>query len=280
MIFQLRYFRLFGLDTDHVVGYVFPKLNQKTIVTEVRLEFSRLTFRASFKYLKKEEVIESIEAILNEQCNLSKFEHLRTAQDYFIGLNHEDLDYIQKIVKSDSKLKQVRSAYSILVRDENYYYKIVPKLGEILTLKNLWIKITKFSPGLFKHLVLPTEIFQAPQSDVSLFRFEAQLYPHLTSGQCLCYLSDFVTYAIQALEEFHQFGYAHTDVRLPNFVLSHDFEIKLIDFDRAQNKSNRNTSSTPVNSLKDSRIWSFASHFFNNSSILDESSAKLGLRTS
>lgn len=56
LLYQFRYFRLFGLDTDNV----FPRRGQKNIVTEVRLDFNCLTFRSCFKYLRMEEVIESL----------------------------------------------------------------------------------------------------------------------------------------------------------------------------------------------------------------------------
>ena len=45
-------------------------------------------------------------------------------------------------------------------------------------------------------------------------------------------MGQFVQQVIDAIEAFHRLGYAHTDIRLPNFCFSADFRLKLIDFDR------------------------------------------------
>ena len=43
-----------------------------------------------------------------------------------------------------------------------------------------------------------------------------------------------MTEALNALKELHDLDYAHTDVRLPNFCVSRDYQLMLIDFDRSQ----------------------------------------------
>ena len=83
----------------------------------------------------------------------------------------------------------------------------------------------------FEHLVLPVDILYCI-SNLHIFKFERQEYQPLSEKEASKCLADFVTQALKAVKELHDFGYAHNDVRLLNFCFSKNFTLKLIDFDR------------------------------------------------
>ena len=228
LIYQLRYLNHF-CDKKSVCGFVFPKRRSKSLVTKIKLEWKELRFHLSFEFLKKDEIINSIRSVVTSQCEAVYNQPNSVSFFDFMRLDEADLDHLGKFTQS--KLKQVNiSAYSILTKDEKYYYKIVPYLKYILTLMHIE-RMKKISSHV-NRLVLPIDLIFV--NKVTLFQFEALPHQPLRLEQVKLCLTDFVRQAIDAILQLHEFGYAHTDIRFPNFCYSKDYELKLIDFDRAQ----------------------------------------------
>ena len=230
LIYQLRYLSHF-CDRKSVCGFVFPKRRSKSLVTKIELEWKELRFHLSFEFLKKDEIINSIRSVVTSQCEAVYNQPNSVSFFDFMRLDKADLDHLRKFTQS--KLNQVNiSAYSILTKDEKYYYKIVPFLNFQLTLKDIIWKMMKKTSAHVNRLALPIDLIYA--NKVTLFQFEAQPHQPLSSKEVKLCLTDFVRQAIDAILQLHEFGYAHTDIRFPNFCYSKDYQLKLIDFDRAQ----------------------------------------------
>ena len=235
LIFQLRYIRLYDQKVEEVSGFVFPNKKTKEIISLITVHWDHFFFNIRWKYLKLEETSPKIQEVLNKQSIFSQIIKNNDSKDYFMGLSQKDLTLLQEILPHGSSLEQVESAYSILVRDKCYYYKISPNVLERWALTGLtylaWERQFPKSQS-FSHLVLPTWIFRI-NTAIPIFQFEAQPHQPLSRDEAKKCLKDFIQQAVTALEELHKLGYAHRDVRLPNFCFSKHCEAMLIDFDRA-----------------------------------------------
>ena len=232
LIFQLRYIRLYDQKVEEVSGFVFPNKKSKESISLITVHWDHFFFNIRWKYLTLEETSPKIQEVLNEQSIFSQIIHNNDSKDYFMGLSQKDLILLQKILPPGSSLEQVESAYSILVRDKGYYYKISPNGLERSTLMHLESKRQFLKSQSFSHLVLPSNIIFI-NTAIPIFQFEAQPHQPLTRNEAMKCLKDFIQQAVTALEELHKLGYAHRDVHLPNFCFSKHCEAMLIDFDRA-----------------------------------------------
>ena len=82
----------------------------------------------------------------------------------------------------------------------------------------------------FPSLVSPVDTVRVPRG-CTVFRFKKQQEQPLSKALAKLCLRDLVRQV--ALQELHELGLAHLDVRLLNICFTHDGEVRLIDFDRA-----------------------------------------------
>ena len=233
LVFQLRILRLCDVDIDSVCGFVFPNEHKETLVTMVEVKWNNLIFKANYTYLKQESVIDKIGVVLKSQCTFAKLKF--GSANYFMALYRKELSELEGKLKCTSSLVQVESKFSVLVRDDQYYYKLVPSLAEtknLMDFQRIYYR-SKADAVQFKHLSLPIDILKV-YSLSTFFQYESHPHHFETLSEVREYLVPFVTEALNALKELHDLDYAHTDVRLPNFCVSRDYQLMLIDFDRSQ----------------------------------------------
>ena len=245
LIFQLRYIRLFDQTKDGVSGFVFPNKSKNEKITLITVLWEDFNYKIKLRYLTKEEVFETIENILITQAKPFTVFYKKPWKDYFMGLSGQELDYLRKTITETpqidtaNQLEQIESSFSILVRDEKHFYKICPDnegRGDLFILHLLHLKLElKSDYDTIPHLVLPTKIIWFKLNMISIFEFDAQPHQPLTQNEVSLCLENFIEQAVKALTELHEIGYAHCDVRLPNFCFSNEYEAMLIDFDRIQN---------------------------------------------
>ena len=136
-------------------------------------------------------------------------------------------------------MDQVPSKFSIITRDDKFYYKVQPEEAIICGYERLALRHASKS---FPSLVLPVDTVCVPRG-CTVFMFKKQQEQPLSKALAKLCLGDFVRQAVCALKELHELGFAHLDVRLPNVCFTHDGEVRLIDFDRAVDL---NRKSVPV----------------------------------
>ena len=174
LIYQLRSLRNYDDTINHVCGFVFPNLITKKTVTMVEVEWSNLVFTAKYTYLNQTNVTGCISDVLENQC--IKFADLAKGEikgSFFMVLSSSELSWLEKKLKS-GYLEQVQSKFSILVKDECYYYKLVTLLQHRDTLRGLLMKYY-FKADDIQHLVLPIGLLEV--NDQVFFKFESQ--PHV-----------------------------------------------------------------------------------------------------
>ena len=228
LVFQLRVLRLCDADIDSVCGFVFPNDDEETLVTMVEVKWNNLVFKPNYTYLKQESVIDKIGVVLKSQCTFSK-------ANYFMALSSKELSELEGKLKCTSSLVQVESKFSILVRDDQYYYKLVPSVAERENLRQFReiYYISKANAVQFKYLSLPIASLNV-YSVSTFFQYESHPHHFETLTEVKECSVPFLTEALNALKELHDLDYAHTDVILPNFCVSRDYQLMLIDFDRSQ----------------------------------------------
>ena len=181
LVFQLRVLKLCDADIDSVCGFVFPNEHKETLVTMVEVKWNNLVFKANYTYLKQESVIDKIGVVLKSQCTFAKLKFGRA--NYFMALSRKELSELEGKLKCTSSLVHVESKFSILVRDDQYYYELVPSLverGNLEHLERIYYK-SKANAAQFKHLSFPIDILK-----VYVYRHSFNMSPtHITLRHCL-----------------------------------------------------------------------------------------------
>ena len=129
-----------------------------------------------------------------------------------------------------SQLTQVETRHSIILRNQDTFWKYVPCQSEYFRVLAIYTMLKPCNPV---HLTLPSDIIY-PTITMSFFVFPVQLLP-LTQDEVKCCLYDIVTKTATALHELHTLGFVHLDVRLPNICFAMNMSgviVKLIDLDR------------------------------------------------
>ena len=225
VIDQLRLLRSFNPHIHECSGFTFPKYREPSFVTEVRVTFSGFRFKVSLQPLKREEVKERIDDVLKNNFSF----HVSDPLLCFIRLSEDELKQMSDKFQAGS-VKQKKSKHSIVVYDEDRFFKYAPTSFYRETLGILKSEIK--SP---KHISLHSD--EVYIGRLRFFSFPKLLPPlnHTRVRKCL---EDFVVKTATALIELHGFGYAHLDVRLPNISFKVDdhgeYYVKLIDLDRCR----------------------------------------------
>ena len=154
----------------------------------------------------------------------------------FMRLSGEEVKEATRILRPRYKnllvcnVRQVPTKHSILLRSDDTSWKLIPRLVESHAVLKLHSVLNYSNPI---HITLHCQIDVI--GDVAFFAFPAQ-FPPLTEDEvkkCLC---DFMLMTATALEELHNFGFAHLDVRIPNICFAqngNEYILKLIDLDRS-----------------------------------------------
>ena len=232
LLLQLRYLRLFNNNISILNGFVFPKRKSKHQTARIQLEWKNFKFYVNCNFLQQTEVISEVDGVL--QKHTSKFSKIlvKYPPDYFLALSDSDLKYLKEKIPSDTPLEQCESHYSILVKNDSHYYKYIPYSKFEKAVNNLYLERSVIDPISITHLVLPEHVVII--KPMLVFQFAAQPHQPLSRDEARKCIRDFVIQAKRALQELHNLGYAHVDVRLPNFCFSYNYEAMLIDFDRIQ----------------------------------------------
>ena len=172
-----------------------------------------------------------IELVKRLQIQLSSTEH------FLVPLSEKDLEFISGKLGTNydgtTTLTQVKSKFSILLTNGNYYFTFPGDISHQWALNYLDRKCVRMDQQqreeCAKHLVFPINILHSPLPFVVFPAMKYQLTKDVAM-QCLPDLADGIR---EGLDKLHGLGLAHLDVRLPNVCVGDDYEVKLIDFDRS-----------------------------------------------
>ena len=242
----LRFIRHFDLSIDTWTGFAFPKVkvdSSNNYAVKVGVRWKDLQFVPEVSALKLLDIAQEVKHTFEVQLNLVQQlyvseEEVMHKEMYLVPLSEADIDYFANALQpspssSRSKvIKQVESPFSILLCDGSCYYKYSPKSEVRETLFSLCMLLGKDKDSLLSsNLILPHDTMLI--RELVFFVFHAVKYNNLSKAIAKTCLGELAGGIVEGLKTLHDLGFAHLDVRLPNVCVSADFEVKLINFDRA-----------------------------------------------
>ncbi|KAI6647228.1 hypothetical protein LOD99_12225 [Oopsacas minuta] len=247
MIDQFRFVSLYFQITN-ISGYLFPKADHKckALVTRIDLQWKDLQFDLNFVHLGKEQVSQDVKQVLSEQCfgdNLTLVSSL--PHSAFLRLSDADLTNISNQIQSTSTLEQISTGSSIMFRNKEFYYKILPNYQHERAISGMYISFLDYQSSnsdLLKYFVPPNRLLKlGPEANIPCYRFERQTYDPLSRKEAKKCIIDLISQLTHSLQVLHaELFLAHLDVRLPNICFDDDGNARLIDFDFSQSsKSSR-----------------------------------------
>ena len=188
--------------------------------------------------LRKEDISKEVKATFRKQIALvKKMNTQSTAAHYLVPLSNADLESINTPHYNNHTLRQVESKFSILLTNGEYYFKFPGDTSHQTALIRLLIKHIQMDQDerneCAKHLVFPISSLDFPLSFMVFPAMKYQVTKEVAK-QCLPDLADGIR---NGLEKLHSLRLAHLDVRLPNVCVGDDFQVRLIDFDRASSSA-------------------------------------------
>ena len=124
------------------------------------MQWEGLKFRVS---LPKLAVAEDVCRVFHHQWGTMEQGRFNTTtcESYFVRLSPEDLQQMLTTVGSNIRMEQVPSKFSIITRDDKFYYKVQPEEASLCgayQLLTLW-HVSKSFPSL----VLPVDTVRVPR---------------------------------------------------------------------------------------------------------------------
>ena len=234
---QLRLFRSLTKPVlNKISNFVFPKEGVKEWVTKVDVEWVNMKFQVQFTCLDKEDVEPQVHEILTSQHDIvSRIGPINENESDldFVTLGNNDLELLEKELDvPHKKLKQIHSTFSVIVESDDFVYKIMPRDQEARYLLGLIVEANETREVARHMLVLPTRVKIVLTH--SVFVYQRQPHHPLSKNEAKRCLYELIMQTKEALDQLHEIGFAHLDVRLPNICFDCDGTLKLIDFDRTR----------------------------------------------
>ena len=247
LIDLLRYIRHFNSSITSWVGFTFPKdkvNDTNNYACRLEVVWKECKFVCNVASLKKEDIKKAVQDTFANQIKLVKRLQIQVSstEHFLVPLSENDLEFISGKLDTNydgtTTLTQVKSKFSILLTNGNYYFKFPGNMSHQRALDHLIIESLLDMDQLqreecAKHLVLPIKILRLPLPFVVFPAMKYQLTKDVAM-QCLPHLADGIR---EGLDKLHGLGLAHLDVRLPNVCVGDDYEVKLIDFDRSSHSN-------------------------------------------
>ena len=218
---MLRLLRHTDKNFSVFTSFVFPKKECPQSVIKVTVKWQNLRFRYALQRLQDiQQAVGEVQAVLIHQ--MSAVPTLpKEIKPQLMLLSQDELNGLS----SDAPV-QLPSQRNIVVADANYIYKVLCDVESALALMNLYVH--RGLAGQPKHFVLPCPFQQA-----TLFKYEKVHYSPLEVKDASKVLQTLSEKIKAALDELHEQGFMHCDVRLPNICFNEQLDAVLIDVDRA-----------------------------------------------
>jgi len=217
---QLRLYRSYDTDITSCTGFAFPKCGtQKQCVVKVQVTWVDLHFSFALTCIRSEDVRRSIcdaasgqrapKSLSDQQC------------EFVIALSPADLTHFgQSAIQS-------RSQSAILVEERNtqMWYKCPINKNEqhVCRIISLAVKASCV-------VKLMTEVICR---SVRYVKYKALPHDPLNVTEAYKCLRNLLQELHKAIEMYHEYGFAHQDIRLENVCFDANYKPVLIDLDRS-----------------------------------------------
>ena len=219
---MLRLLRHTDKNFSVFTSFVFPKKECPQCVIKVTVKWQQLRFRYALQRLQDiQQAVGEVQDVLIHQ--MSAVPTLpKEIKPQLMLLSQDELNGLS----SDAPV-QLPSQRNIVVADAKYIYKVLCDVESALHLLVL-LYVHRGIAGQPKHFVLP-----CPFQQETLFKYEKVHYSPLEVKDARKVLQTLSEKIKAALDELHEQGFMHCDVRLPNICFNEQLDAVLIDVDRA-----------------------------------------------
>ncbi len=217
---MLRLLRHTDKNFSVFTSFVFPKKECPQCVIKVTVKWQNLRFRYALQRLQdRQQAVGEVQAVLIHQ--MSAVPTLpKEIKPQLMLLSQDELNGLS----SDAPV-QLPSQRNIVVADAKYIYKVLCEVESVMNLALLNL----FVAGQPKHFVLPCPL----RYKATIFKYENVHYSPLEVKEASKVLQTLAEKIKAALDELHEQGFMHCDVRLPNICFNEQLEAVLRDVDRA-----------------------------------------------
>ena len=218
----IRYYSNYDQTVTSYKGLMVPKLSVETCVVEVTVEFRQLMFEYSLQEIRKDDFRQTLECVYKENWEKIKDIKLYHIEDfkYFIVLCTDVMK------KSYGECRQVSTKESIMFQAGEYYYKVPYCRRDFQNLATYSL-MSSANPAKFKNFIKMENIPNTP-----IFKYPAVWYDPLTPREAGWCLGELVPQIKEALDDLHDSGLHHCDIRLENICFERDFSLTFVDLDR------------------------------------------------
>ena len=223
---MLRLLRHTDKNFSVFTSFVFPKKECPQCVIKVTVKWQQLRFRYALQRLQDiQQAVGEVQDVLIHQ--MSAVPTLpKEIKPQLMLLSQDELNGLS----SDAPV-QLPSQRNIVVADAKYIYKVLCDVESVMNLALLYVH--RGRAGQPKHFVLP-----CPFQQDTLFKYEKVHYSPLEVKDARKVLQTLSEKIKAALDELHEQGFMHCDVRLPNICFNEQLDAVLIDVDRACRTNN------------------------------------------
>ena len=180
----------------------------------------KFKFQFHGKCLAKEEVTDRVKLAVDEMHGLVG---RISRPQYFVPLSSTQLQSFG----AGAEQKPYRS--SIIVYNKNDYFKLFPNVKYRETHFALKTRVQRE----YHNLLITKDVKDI--GDHTALKFTRKPHQPLSGADARRCLKDYVEGVYSAIQILHnELGYAHLDIRIENICFNKDFNIVLIDLDRAE----------------------------------------------
>ena len=226
----LRLLRFTDESFNNITVLVFPRKEESTCAGMITVNYGLhemsggiFGFQCKVKWLTDVTTVwEDIELVLNQNIdNLPYLPHLSAVNgEYLTILSSEEL------AEFGRDARQIMSKFHVMVESNEKVYKVITERAEL----EIYSKLLRLQRRV--NLPLPKCFVVPAFSHRNVVYYDRLPYGPLEEAQALKYLRTLTKKVRTALEELHEFGFGHGDVRLPNVCFNSNFDAVLIDMER------------------------------------------------
>ena len=224
----LRNFRETHIDITSVTVFAIPNTYSKNCVIEIVVKWKNLIF--DVKETQFREVLPAIKRIkdvIKLNCSDLPRSQLSAKTDYFIKLSPTELALFA------APQKQLLSQTHLVIKSGDTVFKVLYQTDAAASLRFVMrVFADEDEKPQFVYKLKDSRLKSSPMLDVISYKFLKFDHLHKSEAKSCC--REFVEGIKIALDELHDMGISHNDVRLENMLFNANYVPTLIDLDRAQ----------------------------------------------
>ena len=209
-------------NLNEVTVFAFPKIGTKSTVVKITVQFQHLNFFYFLEPIRLPNAESSFAACLTSCPGYDLPKHIQRFLIKLTEVEKQQMIPRQDLQGCEADIKQIPSPSSITLMTNTHCYKLFKELA----LLDRCTMAFRDSPTSHRIQCQTTRC-----EFLSIVHYKKVPYDPLTVDEAKRCLIGLVELLKEALNELHEDGFAHCDIRLPNICFSCEFKAVLIDLE-------------------------------------------------